>query len=306
MSERRPTVLSLFSGVGGFDIGLERAGFETVYQCEIDRHARSVLDRHWPDVAKWNDISSLTGDEILRHTSHIDVVAWGSPCQDMSIAGQRSGLNGSKSSLFYEGLRVINEIRRATGGLFPRVSIWENVAGALTSNRGLDFRSVISEMAAAGSHLQEYAVLDSALFGVPQTRRRVFLLSVFDTDIAERCADIVLPVAEVYDRHHATTHAVTEDEIVSFYRVHGKQSIPSVSVSPPLLTVSPVCVASHTMRPRRLTGVEHERLMGWPDGWTETGHDGRVISDQQRVRMCGNGVVAPVATWVGQQIVGYL
>lgn len=306
MTDNKPTVLSLFSGVGGFDYGLEQAGLRTVYQCEINKHAHSVLDHHWPDVPKWGDIATLTADEILRHTSRIDVVAWGSPCQDMSTAGMRSGLQGTKSSLFYEGLRIINELRHATDGHYPRIAIWENVAGALTSNRGLDFRSVISEMAAAGSHLQEYAVLDSAAFGVPQTRRRVFLLSVFDTDIAERCADIMLPVAEVYDRHHAQTDAVKEDEIVSFYRVHGKQSIPSVSVSVPLLTVSSVCVASHTMKPRRLTSVEHERLMGWPDGWTEIGHDGRVMSDQQRMRMCGNGVVAPVATWVGQQIVGYL
>ena len=203
MSERRPTVLSLFSGVGGFDMGLERAGFETVYQCEIDKHARSVLDRHWPDVPKWGDISTLTADEILRHTSHIDVVAWGSPCQDLSVAGKRAGLDGDRSSLFHEGVRLITELRKATDNEYPRFSIWENVAGALSSNSGRDFYTVIDQMAEAGAHLQEYALLDSQFFGIPQRRRRVFLLSVFHSDIAERCADPLLPVGESMRRDTA-------------------------------------------------------------------------------------------------------
>lgn len=207
MSERRPTVLSLFSGVGGFDMGLERAGFETVYQCEIDKNARSVLDRHWPDVPKWGDISTLTADEILRHTSHIDVVAWGSPCQDLSVAGKRAGLDGDRSSLFHEGVRLITELRKATDNEYPRFSIWENVAGALSSNSGRDFHTVIDQMAEAGAHLQEYALLDSQYFGIPQRRRRVFLLSVFHSDIADRCADPLLPVSESMRRDTAQSTA---------------------------------------------------------------------------------------------------
>lgn len=205
MSDRRPTVLSLFSGVGGFDIGLERAGFQTVYQCEIDKHARSVLDRHWPDVPKWGDISTLTADEILRHTSVIDVVAWGSPCQDLSVAGKRAGLDGERSSLFHEGIRLITELRKATNGQYPTISIWENVAGALSSNSGRDFHTVIDQMAEAGAHTQEYALLDSQHFGIPQRRRRVFLLSVFDIGIAERCADPILPVCESVRRDSASS-----------------------------------------------------------------------------------------------------
>jgi DNA (cytosine-5)-methyltransferase 1 len=184
-------------------MGLERAGFETVYQCEIDKHARSVLDRHWPDVPKWGDISTLTADEILRHTSHIDVVAWGSPCQDLSVAGKRAGLDGDRSSLFHEGVRLITELRKATDNEYPRFSIWENVAGALSSNSGRDFHTVIDQMAEAGAHLQEYALLDSQFFGIPQRRRRVFLLSVFHSDIAERCADPLLPVSESMRRDTA-------------------------------------------------------------------------------------------------------
>jgi len=210
MKDSRPTVLSLFSGVGGFDMGLESAGMRTVYQCEIDKHCRSVLDRHWPSVPKWSDISTLTGDEILSHAPEIDVVAWGSPCQDLSVAGRRDGLGGTRSSLFHEGIRVINEIRKATNGRYPRISIWENVYGALTSNKGADFRVILAEMAKAGSILSEWRVLDAQFFGIPQRRRRVFVISVFDPAVADRCADEILPISASVRRDTKTSRSANE------------------------------------------------------------------------------------------------
>ena len=189
-------VLSLFSGVGGFDLGLERAGMETVFQCEWDKHATKILERHWPDVPRWDDVSTLTGKHILAHAPVIDVVAWGSPCQDLSIAGKRAGLEGSRSGLFHEGIRIIKELRKETNNVYPRISLWENVYGALSSNKGADFGVILDEMAEAGSLVQEWRVLDAQYFGVPQRRRRVFLVSVFDTATAARCPDPLLPVSE--------------------------------------------------------------------------------------------------------------
>ena len=93
-------VLSLFSGVGGFDLGLERAGMETVFQCELDKYANKVLERHWPDIPRWGDISTLSGRHVLATVNSIDVVAWGSPCQDLSVVGKRAGLEGKRSGLF--------------------------------------------------------------------------------------------------------------------------------------------------------------------------------------------------------------
>jgi DNA-cytosine methyltransferase len=298
MNLKGNTVLSLFSGCGGFDLGLERSGFKTVFQCEIDKYAKGVLLKNWPNVPKWDDVRTLSAKEILKHESKIDIVAWGSPCQDMSVSGNRAGLGGDKSSLFYEGIRIINELREETNGRYPRISIWENVAGALISNSGLDFKSVVCEMAKSGSSVQEYAVLDASLFGVPQVRNRVFLVSVFDSDIARNCPETILPLDEIYERNNTKTPTVKED-ILSFYRVHGKYSTPRRNISPPLLTVSSVCVASPSIRPRALTAIEHERLMGWPDNWTDLNNE---VSFQQRIRMCGNGVVAPVATWVGNKL----
>ena len=189
-------VLSLFSGVGGFDMGLENAGMETAFQCEWDKNANNILAHHWPNVPKWDDVSTLTGKYVLEHAPVIDVVAWGSPCQDLSVAGRRKGLDGERSGLFHEGIRIIKEIREETNGKYPKFSIWENVAGALSSNRGLDFGSVLDEMAKAGAVAIEWALLDAQHFGVPQRRRRCFVVAVFDSGIAEKCPTPLLPVAE--------------------------------------------------------------------------------------------------------------
>jgi DNA (cytosine-5)-methyltransferase 1 len=198
-------VLSLFSGVGGFDLGLERAGMETVFQCEWDKHATKILERHWPDVPRWDDVSTLTGKHILAHAPVIDIVAWGSPCQDLSVAGKRAGLEGSRSGLFHEGIRIIKELRKETNNVYPRISLWENVYGALNSNKGADFGVILDEMAEAGSLVQEWRVLDAQYFGVPQRRRRVFLVSVFDTATAARCPDPLLPVSESMQRDTPTS-----------------------------------------------------------------------------------------------------
>jgi DNA (cytosine-5)-methyltransferase 1 len=204
-------VLSLFSGVGGFDMGLENAGMQTIFQCEWDKHANTILNKHWPHVPKWEDVSTLTGKHILAHAPVIDVVAWGSPCQDLSVAGKRSGLEGERSGLFHEGIRIIKELRKETNGQYPRISIWENVVGALNSNRGADFGIILNEMAEAGALVIEWAVLDAQYFGVPQRRRRVFVIAIFDPVLAERCPETLLPVAESLPRHLAKGKPKTQN-----------------------------------------------------------------------------------------------
>jgi DNA (cytosine-5)-methyltransferase 1 len=189
-------VLSLFSGVGGFDLGLENAGMKTIYQCEWDKHANTILERHWPQVPRWGDISTLTAKEILRHGTPPDIVAWGSPCQDLSVAGKRAGLEGERSGLFHEGIRIINELRKETNNEYPKISIWENVAGALSSNRGADFGVIIDEMAKAGAMVIEWALLDAQHFGIPQRRRRVFVIAIFNSATANLCPSPLLPVSE--------------------------------------------------------------------------------------------------------------
>ena len=177
-------------------MGLEAAGMTTVFQCEIDKHARSVLDYHWPDVPKWDDVSTLTGAHILEMTGGVDLVAWGSPCQDLSLAGKRAGLTGERSGLFHQGIRIIKELRELSNGQSPTWSIWENVVGALSSNGGADFGEVLHEMDEAGACFSEWSVLDAQYFGVPQRRRRVFVTTCFNSDTSLRCPEPLLPVSQ--------------------------------------------------------------------------------------------------------------
>jgi len=180
--------VSLFSGAGGMDLGADQAGWECVAQVENDKNCRQVLAHHWPDVPKWGDIAEVYGRDLPA----AEAIIFGSPCQDLSVAGQRRGLDGDKSSLFFQAIRIIKEMRDA--GNQPLWVVWENVAGALSSHQGQDFAQVLHELADAGALVLEWAVLDARWFGVPQRRRRVFLVACFDPRTAERCPDPLLPV----------------------------------------------------------------------------------------------------------------
>ena len=184
--------VSLFAGVGGFDLGLESCGMECVAQVEWDKHASSVLERQWPNVPRWGDISTVNGADL----PYADIITFGSPCQDLSVAGKRAGLDGGRSGLFYEATRIIKEMRSATNSVYPRFAVWENVPGAFTSNKGDDFGQVLDEMADIGSLVIEWAVLDAQNFGIAQRRRRIFLLAVLDPTVARNCPDPLLPLTK--------------------------------------------------------------------------------------------------------------
>jgi len=160
-----PTFISLFAGVGGFDLGLERAGWRCLAQVEIDKHARKVLDQRWPDVPKHGDVTTYT----YGGAEDVDAVVGGFPCQDVSVAGRRAGLAGARSGLFWHALRIVEEVR-------PRWVVLENVPGLLNSHQGRDFAVVLGALADAGFPHVEWRVLDSQFFGVPQRRRRVFIV----------------------------------------------------------------------------------------------------------------------------------
>ena len=290
-----PTFGSLFAGVGGFDMGFEQAGYDCQFQVEWDKHCQSVLNRHWPDVPKWGDVQDVNGADLPP----VDVLIFGSPCQDLSVAGKRAGIDGGRSSMFFEAIRIIKEMRNATGNTYPRIVVWENVPGALISNRGEDFQAVLTEMGDCGSHLTEWAVLDAQHFGIPQRRRRIFLIAVLDPAIASRCPNPLFPVAPGNKRHHESF-----GDTVSFYRTHGKQDTPRFGQLPPLKVVGHAGVVSETQAPRILTPTEAERAMGWPDDHTRWRADGTEQSDSARYKQCGNGVATPVARWVATQIKG--
>lgn len=168
--------VSLFAGVGGFDLGFEQAGMTCVGQVEIDKHCRTILDKHWPEVPKHDDVTTARdwADRIgLR--GRVDLVCGGFPCQDVSVAGKRAGLAGERTGLFWDALAFASHIEATW-------LVLENVPGLLTSNSGRDFGVVISALADAGFVHIEWRVLDSQFFGVPQRRRRVFIVASSESD----------------------------------------------------------------------------------------------------------------------------
>ena len=167
--------VSLFAGVGGFDLGLERSGHTCVGQVEIDKHARSVLELQFPNVPKHDDVTTaIDWADQIGLTGNIDLVCGGFPCQDLSVAGKRAGLSGKRSGLFYDALRFATHTKAET-------IILENVPGLLSSNQGRDFGAVLTALADSGYSNIEWRLLDSQFFGVPQRRRRVFVVASLGT-----------------------------------------------------------------------------------------------------------------------------
>ena len=198
------TLGSLFDGIGG---GLSSAidyGIEPLWSSEVERFPLAVTKHHYPDVQQVGDIRNLDGGVLPP----VDIICMGSPCQNLSMAGKREGLNGKQSGLFREATRIIHEMQRATNGKYPRFVVWENVPGAFSSNKGSDFRAVLQEIgqteipmpqngkwATAGmAELPQceiaWRVLDAKYWGVPQRRRRIFLVADFAAD--GRCAAEIL------------------------------------------------------------------------------------------------------------------
>lgn len=195
------TLGSLFDGSGGFPLGGMLAGITPLWASEIEPFAVRVTTKRLPQMKHYGDVSSLNGADLPP----VDIITFGSPCQDMSIAGKRSGLDGSRSSLFYEAVRIIKEMRCATNGKYPRFAVWENVPGAFSSNKGEDFRCVLESLcrvrdetvsvprhekwSAAGNIVADgfsiaWRVLDAQYWGVPQRRKRIFLVADFDGECA--------------------------------------------------------------------------------------------------------------------------
>lgn len=209
-------LMSLFDGSGGFPLAASLCGIEPVYAAEVEPYPIAVTQNRFPKMKHLGDVSKVKGGEI----EPVDIITFGSPCQDMSIAGKRAGLKHAdmgddettRSGLFLEAIRIIKEMREATNGVYPRYAIWENVPGAFSSNRGEDFRTVLEEfirveekdavmpdVPKAGWPYADcysgngwslaYRVFDAQYWGVPQRRRRIYLVADFR---GQRAGEILL------------------------------------------------------------------------------------------------------------------
>lgn len=196
MEQNKLTLGSLFDGSGGFPLGGLISGITPVWASEIEPFPIRVTTKRLPFMKHYGDVAKMDGGKV----EPVDVITFGSPCQDMSIAGRREGLDGSRSSLFYEAVRIVKEMRCATDGKYPRYIVWENVPGAFSSNKGADFQSVLEEICsvkgdeidparparwpAAGEIVADdfslaWRVFDAQYWGVPQRRKRIYLVADF-------------------------------------------------------------------------------------------------------------------------------
>ena len=164
------TGVSLFAGVGGFDLAMQRQGVKVVASVEIDKKAQEVLKKHFPQSTIFGDITEVTGEQLIASgfTPSTGIITGGFPCQDLSVAGKRAGLAGERSGLFWEISRLVEETQ-------TEYFIIENVPGLLSSNGGKDFGVVLGTMADLGYSVG-WRVLDAQHVGVPQRRRRVFVV----------------------------------------------------------------------------------------------------------------------------------
>jgi DNA (cytosine-5)-methyltransferase 1 len=164
------TGVSLFAGVGGFDLAMQRQGVKVVASVEIDKKCNEVLAKHFPNAKQFNDVTEVKGEDLINagFTPSKGIITGGFPCQDLSVAGKRAGLAGARSGLFWEIARLVEETQ-------SEYFIIENVPGLLSSNGGKDFGVVIGTMADLGYSVG-WRVLDAQYFGVPQRRKRVFVV----------------------------------------------------------------------------------------------------------------------------------
>jgi DNA (cytosine-5)-methyltransferase 1 len=224
------TGVSLFAGVGGFDLAMERNGVDVVANVEIDKQCQKVLAKHFPNAKQFSDITDVKGSDLIAagFKPSRGIITGGFPCQDLSVAGKRRGLAGERSGLFWEIARLIEETQ-------TEWFILENVPGLLTSNKGRDFGVVIGTMADLGYSLA-WRVFDAQHFGVPQRRRRVFIVG--------RRAGNPLSAAEVLFKSEGLRRNTTQskpqgqDTTASTARSFGQSSFAGYTEGPATLTAT--------------------------------------------------------------------
>lgn len=314
---------SLFSGSGGFELAGQRSGLVPVWASEIAPFPTLVTYRRFPDMAHFGDVSKIDGAKVPE----VDVITFGSPCQDLSVAGRCEGLSGDRSGLFFEAIRIIKQMRAASGGKYPRFAVWENVPGALYSNKGADFYEVLGQIVSvkderkaselprparwqsAGAIVDKgfslaWRVLDAQYFGVPQRRKRIYLV----TDFAGSTAPEILfergresePSCPIRAEERSPAGKTKESSggldaaVFGFNAIHPERNNPyrgfgvELKVSKTLDTsgLAPTCnqggvAVVEGMDIRRLTPTECARLQGFPDWWT----DGLAIDDPSEAEL---------------------
>ena len=270
---------SAFSGIGGFELGLERAAqssgleIECVGHSEIDKFAESVYQYHYPGNKNYGDITKINAWEL----PDFDILVGGFPCVSYSAAGKQKGLGDPRGQLFYDLIRIAEAKQ-------PKIMVLENVKAILSNASGTSFSTILSKMAELGMYV-EWSVCNSSDFGTPQERERCIIVGI----LGKIPSTPVLPLKPLSKTHFDEARIIsysksrdklklkdTVNTIVASYKGLGNYNQPGV--------------LEEGGRIRRFTPLECERLMGFPDYWTRYGDGGKQISNSQRYHQCGNAV----------------
>ena len=343
------TLGSLFDGIGGWLVAAVHSNIKPIWSSEIEKFCLAVTKKHFPEVVQLGDICKIDGGKI----EPVEIICAGSPCQDLSIAGKRGGLNGERSGLFFRAVDIVRQMRIASDGKFPKYFVWENVTGAISSNGGLDFKTVLEEIAESEIPMPKsgkwakaglvrggkceiaWRVLDAQYFGVPQRRKRIFLVADFTGNRAAKilfeCESVSRNIEESggeRKRNSARTENGVDESKLMLSENHGEdcryKRLEKVSetvqsfygtggnnmpigtlnardykgVGTQYFNEGKVQVVGGGVR--RLTPLECERLQGLPDNYTLI--DDKSCSDSARYKAIGNGMAQPVADWILKRI----
>ena len=299
--------LSLFSGIGGFEYGIQQSNItmKCVGYAEIDKYARSIYERHYPNHFNWGDVTRIRTDDL----PDFDLLVGGFPCQAFSNAGKKRGFDDTRGTLFFEIARILKDKR-------PRYFLLENVKGLLYNNKRKTFKRILEVLANLGYNVK-WEIFNSKDFGVPQSRERVFIKGYF----REECGEEVLFNRGGYAQNNnklTNNHSMNDKHIKiqentkrgykEAYPYDGviinrsgsrlaRGMVQSNSVGT-LDTCSSWGIVMDNYTIRRLTPLECERLQAFPDNWTQYGSNDELISDTQRYKCIGNSVTTTVITHI--------
>lgn len=271
-------IIDLFSGIGGFSLGFQRAGYQFTehYFSEIDKHAIANYKNNFPYAINLGDITTLHGGDF----TDIDIITFGSPCVDFSLAGKRAGLAGAKSSLITHAIALIAHIR-------PGIFIWENVKGAFSSNAGADFWAILQAFANIGGYRLELQLLNTSWI-LPQNRERIYLIG----HLAGRSIPGVFPIGEVTKDSCKKTRNIYDYSRTILRGYKNSSSTGSF-------------IRTKNNKIRYLTEIECERLQGFPDNWTQYGdYNGAIkpIAKAQRYKLIGNAVTVDIVELIAKRL----
>lgn len=296
------TYLSVCSGIEATSVAWEPLGFKPIGFAEIEKFPCELLQQKYPNVKNYGDITQYE----KWNAGQFDILVGGTPCQSFSIAGKRGGTADERGALMYAYLGIVETYR-------PRWVIWENVPGVLSSNSGYDFTSFLAGLEECG-YGWAYRVLDAQYFGVPQRRRRVFVIGHSDNR-TDRAAKVLFEqqgmcgnIAAGSETQKETTAAIGKG--VNYFRRGGNYKYHKDKKAATLRSSAAsdcfdLVLAREKRYIRRLTPLECERLQGCPDDYTQIewrGKPAEQCPDSLRYKAIGNSMAVPVMRWIGERI----